>query len=287
MLEALAFPLLGSPKLDGVRALMFEGVLVSRSLKAIPNVFLQKKALADVAHGLDGELIVGDPMAGDAFRQTSSGVMSQDGEPNVCFHVFDYFKTPDAPFARRFEIVQSHVSFLAETLGIKWVKLVEHIRLETMEELLAYEEQCLSQGYEGVMLRSLDGPYKFGRSTFKEGHLLKLKRFEDSEAEVLDVLELMHNENEQTKDNLGAAKRSNHKAGMKAGGTLGALRVRDVRTGVEFDIGSGFTASQRQELWKDPPIGKLANYRFFPSGSKDKPRFPVFHGFRDPEDLGG
>jgi len=72
MLEALAFPLLGSPKLDGVRALMFEGVLVSRSLKAIPNVFLQKKALADVAHGLDGELIVGDPMAGDENRMFAS-----------------------------------------------------------------------------------------------------------------------------------------------------------------------------------------------------------------------
>lgn len=282
-LDSSAFPLLASPKLDGIRALMFDGQLVSRTLKPIPNKYLQKKAVADLASGLDGELIVGDPTAEDAFRKTSSGVMSQDGKPNVFFHVFDFFQVADLPFVRRFDMVQEHLDFLENGLGVDWIKLVEHIRIDRPEELLAYEEKCLALGYEGIMVRSLNGPYKFGRSTFKEGHLLKIKRFEDSEAVVLEAIELMHNENEQTRDNLGGAARSNHKAGMRGGNVLGALKVRDIHTGVEFDIGSGFTAEQRKWFWIDKPIGRTVVYRFFPTGSKDKPRFPVFHGFRDPD----
>lgn len=282
-LDSLSYPLMASPKLDGIRALMFEGQLLSRTLKPIPNRHLQKKAVADLAVGLDGELIVGDPTAEDVFRKTSSGVMSQEGKPNVCFHVFDFFQVADLPFARRFDMVQEHLDFLENGLGVDWIKLVEHVRIEKPDDLLAYEEKCLALGYEGIMVRSLLGPYKFGRSTFKEGHLLKIKRFEDSEAVILDLVELMHNENEQTRGNLGEARRSNHKENMRGGNTLGALRVRDIHTGVEFDIGSGFTAEQRKAFWVTKPIGRTIIYRFFPTGSKDKPRFPTFHGFRDPE----
>jgi DNA ligase 1 len=36
--NALRFPLFASPKLDGVRAVVMNGGLMSRSLKPIPNV---------------------------------------------------------------------------------------------------------------------------------------------------------------------------------------------------------------------------------------------------------
>ena len=39
--EILNFPLLATPKVDGVRALVINGNLVSRSFKSIPNVAIR------------------------------------------------------------------------------------------------------------------------------------------------------------------------------------------------------------------------------------------------------
>ena len=53
----------------------------------------------------------------------------------------------------------------------------------------------LDDGYEGLMLRAPDGPYKFGRSTVKENTLLKVKNFLDDEAEVIGFKEQTTNTN--------------------------------------------------------------------------------------------
>ena len=71
----LIFPLLASQKLDGLRATAQDGVLLSRSLKPLPNKYVQE-LFKNLPQGLDGELIVGDPFAPDAFRKTTSLVMS-------------------------------------------------------------------------------------------------------------------------------------------------------------------------------------------------------------------
>lgn len=271
----LTFPLLASPKLDGVRAVVIDGVVLSRSLKPIPNQHVQAKFGRSSLNGYDGELIVGSATAEDVFRQTSSGVMSIEGKPDVTFAVFDN---------------TLHKGGFRERLGslrpkVKGVEVVAHGVIESAEALQNFEEWCLSEGYEGVMLRSLDGEYKHGRSTAKQGWLLKLKRFSDSEAKVLGVSELMHNANEAKRNKLGHLERSHEQSGMVGKGTLGALHVQDVKTKVKFDIGTGFDAVTRQALWDEPPIGKLVKYKFFPGGVKDKPRFPVFIGFRDEKDL--
>src|SRR5690606_27777905 len=113
-----------------------------------------------------------------------------------------------------------------------------------------------------------------GRSTAREGHLLKLKRFTDGEAVVIGFEELMHNANEATKDELGYTKRSTHADGKVPMGTLGALKVRDLTTGIEFSIGTGYTAAQRRKLWdaRDTLVGKVVKYKHFEGGVKDAPR---------------
>jgi len=153
--------------------------------------------------------------------------------------------------------------------------------------ILTWEESYLAAGYEGVMLRHPDGPYKHGRSTAKEAWLLKVKRFVDAEAKVIGYSEAQHNANEAKRNELGQLERSSHKAGKVGKQTLGALMVKDLKTGVEFDIGTGFTESQRQLLWAqgDNLIGKVVKYKSQPTGVKDKPRFPVFLGFRDKVDM--
>lgn len=283
-LMKLKFPLYASPKLDGIRAVVRGGVLLSRNLKPIPNEFLQLMFGHREYNGLDGELICGDPCSPTCFRDTSSAVMSVKGVPNVCFFVFDDFSEANTKYYVRMSSAHKRVK---EVLREELV-FVTHELVSDPIQLNALEQKWIGQGFEGLMINGTDSSYKFGRSTLKEGTLLKLKRFMDGEAVIIDIEERMHNANEAEKDNLGRTKRSSHKAGKEGRGDLGALLVRDLKTKVEFSVGSGFSDVERQQLWNEGVSrlhGKVITYRYFPSGSKDKPRFPTFVGFRNKIDL--
>ena len=266
-----------SPKLDGIRAVVINGVLMSRSLKPIPNAHIQ--SLFGHLEHYDGELIYGDPTSPSVYRDTNSAVMTRDGTPNVSFHVFDHIERPEDEYADRY----------ARLVAGANVHLVEQHGVGSQPELEWLEEKYLELGYEGVMLRKARGPnakYKFGRSTAKAGTLLKVKRFTDSEYEVIGFEELLHNENEATTDELGYTKRSSHAENKIGGNTLGALVLRHPEAG-EFRCGTGFTAEMRAEIWtnRDTHLGRLAKIKHFEIGVKTLPRFPVFLGWREEIDL--
>lgn len=286
--EDLTYPLLASPKLDGVRAVVHNGVVMSRRGKCIPNDYVQSTLGKKKYEGFDGELIVGNPTAPDVYRKTMSGVMSGDGKPVFTFHVFDNYVWGDRPFHQREE--QVRIAIARETgrsrIGEAILRTVPHVGISDYDELMKLEARWLAHGWEGVMLRDPFAAYKFGRSTAREGGLLKLKRFHDEEAVIVAVKELEHNTNEQTRDELGRAKRSSHKAGKRAGATLGALTCECRSFREQFNIGTGFDQSMRDELWnmRTALPGKLIKFKHMPVGAKDRPRFPVFLGFRDPID---
>jgi DNA ligase-1 len=278
--ETIPFPIIASPKLDGIRCLIKDGKPLTRTLKNVPNKFVQKVLSSTLLEGLDGELIVGLPTAEDCFRKTSSGVMSHEGEPDFAFHVFDSFLEPSRPFTERLEQAQNIIANHCNRFPII---AVPHVRINTQYELDSMEVGALALGYEGIMGRTTYGPYKFGRATQKEGSLFKVKRFYDSEAEVIGFEELQHNENEATLNELGYTKRSTHKANQKGANMLGALIVKDLKTDVQFNIGTGFDEITRIEIWNNRKefIGKHVTYKYFHVGVKDKPRHPVFKGFRE------
>ena len=285
----LTFPMLVSPKLDGVRCLIIDGVAMSRSLKPIPNKHVQKLFGRKELNGLDGELIVGPPTAKDVYNKTTSGVMSVEGEPAVKFYVFDDFSAKDKVkqnlFGQEGHFEHRLLSAIRRITLEDNCKEVKHYKANNEADAGHYEAHFLTQGYEGMMLRLPSGPYKYGRSTAKEAWLVKLKKFDDSEAEIIGMTELMTNTNEAIRNELGHLERSSKKAGKKGKGVLGSLIVRDIKSKVEFEIGTGFTAAQREGIWKLNPIGALVKYKSQPSGVKDKPRFPVFLGFRNTIDL--
>jgi DNA ligase-1 len=277
----LVYPVLGSAKLDGVRCIVEDGVPLSRNAKPIRNKFVQKWFHEhDETEGLDGELIVGPPNVHETYRVTNSAVMSTDGEPDFNYYVFDHVLKDDAPFSARY-------AALLKQPFTERVVVLEQCLIKNEEELRAYEENAINLGFEGLILRKLDGRYKHGRSTMKEHLLMKLKRFTDAEAEIVDLQEEMQNLNISQMDAFGHTERSSHKENMRGKGTLGALVVRDLKTDVEFNIGSGFDAQERARLWKDGKklIGKIVKYQHFPVGAKDKPRFPTYLGFRDQDDM--
>jgi DNA ligase-1 len=277
----IQFPVYASPKIDGVRALIVDGRVYSRSLKLIPNAHVQQTFGRPELNGFDGELVVGSACASNCMQATTSGVMRRDGTPDVSFHAFDLWDMPAEPYHTRLLALRR----LAEGTG--GVRVLEQPTILSQDELDSYEALCLRLGYEGIMVRDPKGKYKFGRSTAKGGELVKVKRFTDDEAVVIGYEERMHNDNAATTDELGHTKRSTHQENLRAAGDLGALVCR-TPTGVTFSVGTGFTAEQRQDLWasRQSLIGKLAKYRHFAvTGVLEAPRFPVFVGFRHAEDL--
>lgn len=275
-------PFLLSPKIDGIRALVVNGTLVSRTLKPIRNYHTQALFGRPELEGLDGELVVGNPWDKNLMQQTSSGVMSYDGKPAVSYCVFDNYLWEGAFFERL------HRAKLQTTEDVNLI-YVGHELVHSYEELLEKEQLALSQGYEGVMLRHPNGPYKQNRSTLREAYLVKVKRFEDSEATVIGADPLYRNLNSAEEDERGYTKRSQSKAGKYADDLLGALLVRDNTTGIEFSVGSGFTEAQRRSLWAQGGtalVGRVIKYKSFKNaGVKTAPRHPIFLGFRDVEDM--
>lgn len=107
------------------------------------------------------------------------------------------------------------------------------------------DEICGGKG-EGVMLKDPKSKYE-GRRSFS---LLKVKRFEDTEAKVTGY----------------------QKGTGRCTGMMGALLVKE-KDGTAFKIGSGFDDSQR----KNPPkIGSWVTFKFQGRSTNGIPRFPIF-----------
>lgn len=289
-LNSIKYPVIASPKLDGIRCLIVNGAAVSRSLKPIRNKFVQSILGRHDLNGLDGELIVGNETDQDVYLRTNSGVMSIEGEPDFVFKVFDCWPMTTGYPGRSCK-AQEIISCSDDHWAEKYVRLHEGKVCHSVEEVLAYEKECLDMGYEGLILRDSEAPYKFGRSTLNEFALVKLKRFEDDEAEIVDIVEAVFNDNEAATNELGRTQRSQSKEGRTRGkGMAGLVVARSPKWGDTFELGSfkGFTNSDKTKLLeqKHDYIGKqLVKFKHFSHGSKDKPRHGVVLGFRDKADL--
>lgn len=284
-IKDLVWPMFGSPKIDGIRAITYRGGLISRSMKPIPNRKVQALFSHHLAMYLDGELTAGKPSHLGVFNKTSSQVMTHGATAEgITFHVFDSFKDPLLPYIDRFAYATKQVSTMQE-LGFDSIVILPQTLLKSVEEMEIYERMMLDEGYEGIMLRAPRAGYKFNRSTLREQILVKLKRFVDDEAIVIGYDELMSNQNEATVSETGYQVRSSHKDGMVPMDTLGALIVD--WHGHVLNIGTGFTAAQRAQLWsmRNELRGRLVKFRYQSYGMKDVPRLPVFLGFRSKLDL--
>lgn len=279
-LSKVEYPAYISPKLDGIRVIIKEGVALSRSLKPIRNEHVQKLFGKPEYDGLDGELMVGNPCSPDVFTKTTSAVMSKDGEPDVVFRVFDYYQS-DEGYKHRYDILREKCNGLD-------VIPVQAVLVHSEAELLDMYNEYVSLGYEGAMVRHTERPYKFGRSTVNSQHLLKLKPFDDAEFVVVGFTEQMQNMNEATVNKLGYTERSSSKEGKVGKDTLGALVLRlESDSDTTFECGTGFSDLVRKTIWENQEmyLGKLAKIQYQGFGSKGLPRFPSFLGWRDENDI--
>ena len=283
--KELKFPLLVSPKLDGIRCIVKNRTAYSRTFKELPNEALQSQIYIDGDFELDGELIEGDPTASDVYNKTLSVVMSGD-KPinNLRYFVFDdpSLSMKDETFIDRLISVKRNAGIIASP----FIKFLEHTWIDNLDDLLEFELRQLQLGYEGIMMKCPYGRYKHGRGTWKEGLIYKLKRFQDDEAIIVDFGEMMHNTNEGIRNELGYIERSDTKDAKEGSGMVGKFICEFNGELIEVAAGQ-FSHDERKLIWnqKDQLVGAVIKFRHFTIGVKDKPRFPRAVGFRDKMDM--
>lgn len=232
-----------SEKFDGVRARWDGESLWSRGGKrfAAPAWFVEgfPKQL------LDGELW-SERGSYEEISSITSRQVPHEGWRKLKFMVFD-MPRQGGTFSERVELMGA--------LSADHLRAVEQFRVPNAEVLMKTMEAVLAMGGEGLMLHHQNARYSSGRSH----DLLKLKAFDDSEAEVIGYRE-------------GKGKYEN---------LLGSLKVRAVNgssRGAEFYVGSGLSDADR----KNPPaIGAVITFKHQGYTAKGVPRFPVYLRVRD------
>ena len=235
------------PKLDGVRCYMTEASLMSRKgteIVSCPHLKLMQ--------GLDGELYNHD-LKNDfnkiisLTRKTKPTIGEiQEAAEKVQFWAYDYPEYSNLVFSERYNILKS---VLSNGKYQDKIKLVPTYEIKSMEELLAYHTQFISEGYEGSIIRLDLGGYENKRSK----QLLKYKDWQDAEWTILGV-----NEGE----------------GNRAG--CAATLTIDV-AGVECKPTMTGTEEFMRKVWENRKdvIGKQATIKYFGYTEDGSLRFPT------------
>jgi DNA ligase-1 len=188
----ITFPAYVQPKLDGHRCIAIyqdgEVTLWSRTRKRITGVpHIERElaaALSNVDYTqpiiLDGELYNHDYK--DRFEELTSFIRSATPKPGhevVQYWVYDI--VCDAPYSQR----DGMLGFMKRHFDGKTLNVLDAYLVDDEDEAMSLFETALSMGFEGAMLRNVNGKYVGKRSA----DLQKVKVFQDSEFEVLDVEE--------------------------------------------------------------------------------------------------
>lgn len=289
-LRMLRLPLWETPKIDGIRCLTVDlpgdrsswySLPITRHCKPQPNDYVRRMIGESCPYGLDGELVVVDDDGGvRGYYETSSGLLSHDGQPNFRFLVFDYI-TPET----RLDGYLKRVEQLRALTLPAFCRVLTPTQVKTLDDLMARVNQRMDEGFEGSCLRTGSHEYKFGRSSLRQQGLVAVKLYVDSDADVTGYYQLMRNTGEAIINPQGHKYRRRRAEDLVPDDLLGGLIGKDVDTGAEVRVGSGFTMAQRAELWTNRGTlkGRRFKYKHQPFGALEngKPRQPTFIGFRE------
>ena len=247
------------PKLDGDRCRAIfdeEGRVTLLSseeniIGSVPHINKELESLQFKNIELDGELYLHGMPHEDIHSIVSRKVRLHYGFQEIEYHVFDIVDSSKQ--VDRFNLLDKLLVGLHKVRGVP-THLVSS-EDDIAKELAFYMER----GYEGIILRNLDAPYKRARST----SIMKCKpRRSDTYKIVMAI------EEEDIKGNPKNA--------------LGAL-VLTSDEGTHFNVGTGFTREQRETLWESimtiPGFvsDKYAEIKYQEiTSARGVPRFPVF-----------
>lgn len=185
------------PKLDGIRCLASKRGLFSRTgeeILSVPHIWMQLEPVFEEYPDLiiDGELY--NHSLRHKFQQLLKKVRkTKNLTPEVLqeakimqFHTYDCFFEDDES-RMQFSDRWTRLKVILSDYSLPDVKRVSTacIMGYTDADLWAEHDKAVSEGYEGLMVRTNDA-YQSGK---RPRCLLKMKRFEDKEFTIKDILE--------------------------------------------------------------------------------------------------
>lgn len=246
-------------KIDGLRCLALcdedrKVKLLSRAGKEfnIPHIQNMLEKMMNPFEIIDGELYNHHM----SFQEITSAVKKyQASTNNLEYWMYDApviknFNSSDA-FINRFECLKDMQSKYTIPLSTN----------EIIDDLEVYHEDFVNNGYEGMILRRKDSPYKFG---YRSYDLLKYKAFQDSEYKVIDVV-----------------------SGVGQYENCGIWVCIDHNSQQTFNVTPKCTLKEKEEILKNKNkyVGEYLKVKYFNLTDNGLPRFPVGLGIRMKEDM--
>lgn len=273
------------PKLDGVRVIVIcdvdkdEVKMFSRNGKELSNFPVIQQQFDDMLDQMSESMVFDGEVMSDDFQtlmreiHRKGGAKTDDAVLNL-FDCVPLYNFQDGscvdPLWKRKETLESF------KYGPN-ISLVEQIKINLSDEdgqkqFADYNKICIDKGYEGIMVKPVNGIYECKRSSL----WLKVKPFIEVSLTVKAV-------EEGTGRNVGK---------------LGALIVEGIDDNkfIKTNVGSGLTDTDRETFWsaKDKLIGQVVEVRADAitqnQDAKDEwslrfPRFLRFRGFEPGEKL--
>ena len=271
------------PKLDGVRVIVVCDVnkdtvtLYSRNGKELTNFPRIQQQFDSMLDQLPQSMVFDGEVMSDDFQALMKEIHRKEGAQtdDAVLNLFDCL--PLTEFKNGGYKLPLHTR-KRELEQFKFgpnIKLVEWVQVDLdndRDRFLDYNKLCVDKGYEGIMVKPIEGHYECKRSSL----WLKVKPFIEVSLKVVDVEE-------------GTGRNQ---------GKLGALIVEgvDMDKFIRTNVGSGLTDQDRDEYWKskDKLIGQIVEVRadaITQNQEADEeyslrfPRFLRFRGFKQGEKL--
>ena len=204
------YPMLGQPKINGVRCIALKS-LTQKSLFDENPIQLLSKELTEYSaehlsrnidkfidkvseiSGINNAILDGELYIYKVNVTSIAGCARNTSNPSnkrLQYIIYD-LAIDDVPQVDRLRVIK----FVAMQMNVHLhdnenrtpdVYVSPFKIIHSDEEAIQYLDYCLANGYEGCVLRPYDKEYAFGqRPSFNR----KLKRFQDAEFEILDIIE--------------------------------------------------------------------------------------------------
>lgn len=261
----ITYPAYVQRKFDGVRCLAVLNsdktvTLLSRKGKEFPHLeHIKKDVLANNKNQslvLDGELY-SDTLTFQELVGLVKRVTLKPGNDKqmleVSLRVYDCVNT------RKTDDFQvRYLDIAGITHGAKYLSLVENILVDNEAQIHEAQRKFVEEGYEGAMVRNLNGPYAIGK---RSPDLQKVKTFLDGEYEIVGFSEATGND---------------------AGTVIWECKTPE---GLTFRVRPRGTREARTEQYQNGNdyIGKQLTVRYQELTDDGVPRFPVGITIRDYE----
>jgi DNA ligase-1 len=249
-------PYIVQPKYDGVRCRAVPSslnagdyLLLSSEENVIfsaPHILAELKRLRLNAE-LDGELYCHGKSFEEIYSITSRTVNLHPNYLDIKLVIFDIVNRE--PQMKRTLIIEN-----LKRLS-PFIQVAPFWLCESLADIIKVYDILIKDSYEGIIVRHFEAPYEIKRSTW----VMKFKPKKQDTYKIVTAVEEVSIE--------GNLKN-----------TLGAL-VCESGDGNLFNVGTGFTDEQRQQLWDIrgilPGMYAKVKYQHITSG-REVPRFPVF-----------